>query len=87
MSMKKVAGGYWSITTTVPVGEKKFRFIVDGVPKHSTRHAIIGANNLFNIVRIEDANQSVDLDEDEKALVRSSQSSNNPSCSACCRIS
>lgn len=86
MSMKKVAGGHWSMTTTVPVGEKRFRYIVDGVPRHSTRHAIIGANNVFNIIRIDDVRQS-DASED-KDVDKAPQSPDGLlECSTCCTIS
>lgn len=43
----------WSVVTPVPAGTHEFKFVVDGVWKHSTRHPTVGEDeDTMNNIRV-----------------------------------
>jgi hypothetical protein len=45
IQMYHEGGGMWSVVTPVPAGKHEFKFVVDGVWRHSTRHPTVGEDN------------------------------------------
>jgi Glycogen recognition site of AMP-activated protein kinase len=53
VQMYHEGGGMWSVVTPVPAGTHEFKFVVDGVWKHSSRHPTVGEDeDTMNNIRV-----------------------------------
>lgn len=53
IQMYHEGGGMWSVVTPVPAGTHEFKFVVDGVWRHSTRHPTVGEDDAtMNNIRV-----------------------------------
>lgn len=90
LPMESMGAGLWSVSTPVPIGTFRFRYLVDGQPKHSKRSPVIGVPSKLNCIQVgelRDGNgdeHSLQGETVENGNTAVEQSKIKPKCCALC---
>jgi hypothetical protein len=91
IQMYHEGGGMWSVVTPVPAGKHEFKFVVDGVWRHSTRHPTVGEdsggqNTINNIRVIRGPPRTQEAGKEKKSTDQNAQDSKSEAKKGCCVV-
>lgn len=88
IQMYHEGGGMWSVVTPVPVGTHEFKFVVDGLWRHSTRHPTVGDDDAtMNNIRVIRGPPKSKQKEEDKRPDADTGGTEAPPKKGCCVIS